>query len=215
MPPLATGLAASLPLAFTWPPEAYLWFKTLHIVGVVVWFAGLFYLVRLFIYHREAEDLDPALRSAFQQQYALMEKRLANIITTPGMVVAVVCAIGLLSVNPAWLHQGWMHAKLAFVAALLAYHAFCYRLMGKLQRGDCRWSGRQLRALNELPTLLLVVVVMLVVFKDQFPTGAATWFLVALVVLMAASIQFYARWRRLRTEAAALALEGGSGGSAS
>jgi putative membrane protein len=60
-----------------------------------------------------------------------------------------------------------------------------------------------------------VVVVMLVVFKDQFPTGAATWFLVALVVLMAASIQFYARWRRLRTEAAALALEGGSGGSAS
>ena len=215
MPPLASSLAASLPLAFTWPPEAYLWFKTLHIVGVVVWFAGLFYLVRLFIYHREAEDLDPALRSAFQQQYALMEKRLANIITTPGMVVAVVCAIGLLSVNPAWLHQGWMHAKLAFVAALLAYHAFCYRLMGKLQRGDCRWSGRQLRALNELPTLLLVVVVMLVVFKDQFPTGAATWFLVALVVLMAASIQFYARWRRLRTEAAALALEGGSGGSAS
>jgi len=215
MPPLATGLAASLPLAFTWPPEAYLWFKTLHIVGVVVWFAGLFYLVRLFIYHREAEDLDPALRSAFQQQYALMEKRLANIITTPGMVVAVVCAIGLLRVNPAWLHQGWMHAKLAFVAALLAYHAFCYRLMGKLQRGDCRWSGRQLRALNELPTLLLVVVVMLVVFKDQFPTGAATWFLVALVVLMAASIQFYARWRRLQTEAAALALEGGSGGSAS
>jgi putative membrane protein len=215
MPPLASSLASSLPLAFTWPPEAYLWFKTLHIVGVVVWFAGLFYLVRLFIYHREAEDLAPALRSAFQQQYALMEKRLANIITTPGMVVAVVCAIGLLSVNPAWLHQGWMHAKLAFVAALLAYHAFCYRLMGKLQRGDCRWSGRQLRALNELPTLLLVVVVMLVVFKDQFPTGAATWFLVALVVLMAASIQFYARWRRLRTEAAALALEGGSGGSAS
>jgi putative membrane protein len=93
-----------------------------------------------------------------------------------------------------------MHAKLAFVAALLAYHAFCYRLMGQLQRGACTWSGRQLRALNELPTLLLVVVVMLVVFKNQFPTGAATWFLVALVIAMAASIQFYARWRRLRSE---------------
>lgn len=207
-----------MPLAFTWPPEAYLWFKTLHIVGVVVWFAGLFYLVRLFIYHREAEALAPPLRQAFEDQYALMERRLANIITTPGMVVAVVCAAGLLSVNPAWLHQGWMHAKLAFVAALLAYHAFCYRLMGKLQRGDCRWSGRQLRALNELPTLLLVVIVLLVVFKDQFPTGAATWFLVALVVLMAASIQFYARWRRLRAEAAAVAAAvavEGSGGSAS
>ena len=204
-----------MPLALVWPPEAYLWFKSLHIVGVVVWFAGLFYLVRLFIYHREAASLEPPLRQAFETQYALMERRLANIITTPGMVVAVVCAAGLLSVNPAWLQQGWMHAKLAFVAALLAYHAFCYRLMGRLQRGECGWSGRQLRALNELPTLLLVVVVMLVVFKDQFPTGAATWFLVALVVLMAASIQFYARWRRLRAEAAALALEGGSGGAAS
>ena len=187
------------------PPEAYLWFKTLHIVGVVVWFAGLFYLVRLFIYHREAEDLEPALRAPFQAQYALMEKRLANIITPPGMVVAVSMAIGLLVSNPAWLHQGWMHAKLAFVAALLAYHVFCYRLMGQLQDGRCGWSPKQLRALNELPTLLLVIVVMLVVFKNQFPTGAATWFIVALVVFMAASIQFYARWRPLRAEREAAA----------
>ena len=190
-------------LALTWPPEAYLWFKTLHIVGVVVWFAGLFYLVRLFIYHREADAMEPALSVAFQQQYGLMERRLANIITTPGMVVAVTMAVGLLSVQPGWLHQGWMHAKLGFVAALLVYHCFCYRLMGQLQAGQCQWSAQQLRALNELPTLLLVIVVMLVVFKNQFPTGAATWFIVALVVFMAASIQFYARWRRLRAEAAA------------
>lgn len=185
----------------TFPPEAYLWFKTLHIVGVVVWFAGLFYLVRLFIYHVEAQELAPELRDAFQGQYALMERRLANIITTPGMVVAVTMAVGLLLVQPSWLQQGWMHAKLGFVAALLAYHWFCYRLMGQLQKGECRWNGRQLRALNELPTLLLIIVVMLVVFKNQFPTGAATWFMVALVVFMAASIQFYARWRRLRAEA--------------
>jgi Predicted membrane protein len=97
---------------------------------------GLFYLVRLFIYHREAEELEESLRPAFQAQYGLMERRLANIITTPGMVVAVVCAAGLLSVNPAWLQQGWLHAKLAFVAALLAYHAFCYRLMDQLSRGS-------------------------------------------------------------------------------
>jgi len=187
----------------TLPPEAYLWFKTLHIVGVVVWFAGLFYLVRLFIYHVEAEELSAELKAPFQAQYGLMEQRLANIITTPGMVVAVSMAAGLLLVQPGWLQQGWMHAKLAFVGALLVYHWFCYRLMGQLKRGDCRWSGRQLRALNELPTLLLVIVVMLVVFKSQFPTGAATWFIVALVVFMAASIQFYARWRRLRAEAAA------------
>jgi len=186
------------------PPEAYLWFKTLHIVGVVVWFAGLFYLVRLFIYHVEAEDLEPDLSLAFKNQYGLMEKRLANIITTPGMVVAVTMAIGLLVAQPSWLQQGWMHAKLGFVAALLVYHWFCYRLMGQLQEGSCQWSGKQLRALNELPTLLLVIVVMLVVFKTQFPTSAATWFIVGLVVFMAASIQFYARWRRLKAEATAL-----------
>ena len=187
-------------LELSWPPEAYLWFKTLHIVGVVVWFAGLFYLVRLFIYHVEAQELEPPLRQAFESQYGVMERRLANIITTPGMVVAVTMAIGLLLVQPLWLKQGWMHAKLAVVAVLLAYHWFCLRLMGQLERGTCRWNGRQLRALNELPTLLLVLVVMLVVFKGQFPTGAATWFLVGLVVAMAASIQFYARWRRLRAE---------------
>ena len=184
----------------TLPPESYLWFKTFHIVGVVVWFAGLFYLVRLFIYHVEAEELSAELREPFKAQYALMEKRLANIITTPGMVVAVTMAAGLLIAQPTWLHQTWMHAKLAFVAALLVYHWFCYRLMAQLQAGTCHWSGKQLRALNELPTLLLVIVVMLVVFKSSFPTGAATWFVVGLVVFMAASIQFYARWRRLRRE---------------
>ncbi len=190
------------------PPEAYLWFKTLHIVGVVVWFAGLFYLVRLFIYHVEADSLEEPVRAAFKAQYAVMEQRLANIITTPGMVVAVAMAVGLLLVQPIWLKQGWMHAKLAVVLALLAYHWFCYRLMGQLRQGTCAWSGRQLRALNELPTLMLVLVVMLVVFKGQFPTGAATWFLVALVVAMAGSIQFYARWRRLRGEREALASGG-------
>jgi putative membrane protein len=187
-------------LSWTWPPEAYLWFKTLHIVGVVVWFAGLFYIVRLFIYHREAEELDGALKGAFQAQYGLMERRLANIITTPGMVVALAMAAGLLSVQPTWIHQGWLQVKLGFVAALLVYHWFCYRLMGQLQQGSCQWSPKQLRALNELPTLLLVIVVMLAVFKNQFPTSAATWFIAALVVFMAGSIQFYARWRRLRAE---------------
>lgn len=187
-------------MALSLPPESYLWFKTFHIIGVVVWFAGLFYLVRLFIYHVEAAEQEQPIRAAFEQQYGLMERRLANIITTPGMAVAVSCAVGLLVVNPSWLQQSWMHAKLLFVAFLLGYHWLCYRLMGQLQRGDCNWSGRQLRVLNELPTLLLVIVVLLVVFKQQFPTGAATWLTVGLVVFMAASIQFYARWRRLRAE---------------
>jgi uncharacterized membrane protein len=76
-------------MTLTLPPEAYLWFKTLHIVGVVVWFAGLFYLVRLFIYHVEAEEEESPVREAFKAQYAVMERRLANIITTPGLILTV------------------------------------------------------------------------------------------------------------------------------
>ncbi len=180
------------------PAEAYLWFKSLHIIGVVVWFAGLFYLVRLFIYHVEAQELKGEVKDAFIKQYSLMEKRLANIITTPGMVLAVSMAIGLLILQPSWLYERWMQVKLLFVSLLLFYHIFCYKLMSLLANDNCKWTGRQLRALNELPTLFLVIVVMLVVFKNNFPTSSATWLIVGLVLFMAVSIQFYARYRRLR-----------------
>ncbi|HIK43811.1 MAG TPA: protoporphyrinogen oxidase HemJ [Leptolyngbyaceae cyanobacterium M65_K2018_010] len=183
---------------------AYYWFKAFHIIGVVVWFAGLFYLVRLFIYHVEAEAEPEPAQGILKRQYELMERRLYNIITTPGMVVTVAMAIGLLVLMPAYLKDGWMHIKLGLVAVLLGYHFYCGRLMRQLQRGECRWSSKQLRALNEAPTLLLVAIVMLVIFKNNFPTGATTWLMVGLVVFMAATIQLYARKRRLdreRTEA--------------
>lgn len=183
---------------------AYYWFKAFHIVGVVVWFAGLFYLVRLFIYHVEAEAEPEPARSILKNQYTIMEKRLYGIITTPGMVVAVAMAVGLLVLMPEYLKDGWMHIKLGLVAVLLAYHHYCSRLMRQLHRGECKWSGQQLRALNEAPTLLLVAIVMLVIFKNNFPTGATTWLMVGLVILMAATIQLYARKRRLDREKAAL-----------
>ena len=176
--------------------ETYLWFKSFHIIGVVVWFAGLFYLVRLFIYHVEVQTQKEEIREVFNKQYSLMEKRLANIITTPGMVLAVVMATGLLYMQPSYLSQVWMQVKLLFVLFLLIYHLYCYRIMNQLNNNQFNFSGQQLRALNELPTLLLVVVVMLVVFKNQFPTSAASWLIFGLILFMAASIQFYAKWRR-------------------
>jgi len=181
-------------------PEAYLWFKSLHIIGVVVWFAGLFYLVRLFIYHVEAKELDINLRDAFYQQYSLMEKRLANIITTPGMILTVSMAIGLLILQPSLLQELWMQAKLFCVFLLLIYHFYCYSLMSRIQSNKCNWSGSQLRVLNEVPTLLLVSVVMLVVFKNSFPTSSVTWLIFFLVISMALSIQLYARYRRINAE---------------
>lgn len=178
----------------------YFWFKAFHIIGVVVWFAGLFYLVRLFIYHVEAnEETEPA-QSILKKQYGLMEKRLLNIITTPGMIVTVVCAVGLLVTEPDLLKQGWLHVKLGFVLLLLGYHYYCTRLVKQLEAGTCRWSSQQLRGLNEAPTVLLVVIVLLAVFKSSFPTSATVWVIFGLVVAMVATIQLYARKRRLDRE---------------
>jgi protoporphyrinogen IX oxidase len=179
---------------------AYSWFKAFHIIGVVVWFAGLFYLVRLFIYHIEAEQETEPAQSILKKQYQIMEKRLYNIITTPGMLVTVACAIGLLVTQPEWLHQTWLHFKLGFVVLLLGYHHYCKRLMRQLEAGTCKWTSKQMRALNEAPTLLLVAIVLLAVFKDSLPTDTTVWVIFGLVVLMAVTIQLYAKKRRLDKE---------------
>lgn len=186
---------------------AYYWFKAFHIIGVVVWFAGLFYLVRLFIYHVEAEAEPEPARSILKKQYGIMETRLLRIITTPGMLVTLAMAGGLLWQRPSVLQEGWMHAKLGFVAVLLAYHMYCAKLRKQLEQGECKWGPKQLRALNEGPTLLLVMIVMLVIFQNNFPTGATTWLMAGLVLSFVITIQLYARKRRLDREREAAALE--------
>ena len=175
---------------------AYYWFKAFHLIGVVVWFAGLFYLVRLFVYHAEAEQEPEPARSILKKQYELMEKRLYGIITTPGMLVTVAMAIGLISTEPGILKSTWLHIKLTFVVLLLVYHHWCKRIMKKLAAGECNWTGQQFRALNEAPTILLVLIVLLAVFKNNLPLDLTTWLIVALVVSMVASIQLYAKKRR-------------------
>lgn len=175
---------------------AYYWFKALHLIGIVVWFAGLFYLVRLFVYHAEAREQPEPAQTILKKQYELMEKRLYNIITTPGMAVTVAMALGLIYTEPGILKSGWLHIKLSFVALLLIYHFYCGRIMKQLAKGECQWTGQQFRALNEAPTILLVVIVLLAVFKNNLPLDATTWLIVALVIAMAASIQLYAKKRR-------------------
>jgi len=175
---------------------AYFWFKAFHLIGVVVWFAGLFYLVRLFVYHAEASQEPEPAQTILKNQYQIMEKRLYHIITMPGMVVTVAMAIGLLSTEPEVLKSGWMHIKLAFVAALLVYHFYCGRIMRQLEAGECNWSGQQFRALNEAPTLLLLVIVLLAVFKNNIPTDITGWLIVGMVLAMTASIHLYAKKRK-------------------
>jgi protoporphyrinogen IX oxidase len=175
---------------------AYLWFKAFHLIGVVVWFAGLFYLVRLFIYHVEANQEPEPARSILKNQYQIMEKRLYSIITTPGMLVTVAMAIGLLTTEPDVLKSPWLHVKLGLVVVLIGYHHYCRRLMKKLAADECKWTSQQLRALNEAPTILLVVIVMLAVFKNNLPTDLTAWVVFGLIITMAATIQLYAKKRR-------------------
>ena len=175
---------------------AYYWYKAFHLIGIVVWFAGLFYLVRLFVYHAEAEQEPEPARSILKKQYAIMEKRLYSIITTPGMILTVAMAIGLISTEPEILKSTWLHIKLALVILLIGYHYLCNRIMKKLAVGECKLTGQQFRALNEAPTILLVLIVLLAVFKGNLPLDTTTWLVAGLVVTMAVTIQLYAKKRR-------------------
>ena len=175
---------------------AYFWFKAFHIVGVVVWFAGLFYLVRLFVYHAEAADKPEPARGILREQYALMETRLYRMICHPGAVLAIAMGIAMLVDEPALLGYAWLRVKLGFVALLLAYHVACGVWLRRLVAGTSTVPASRFRLLNEAPTVLLVVIVLLAVFKDALPRSAATWAVVALVIGLLAAIQLYARVRR-------------------
>ena len=137
----------------------YLWLKAFHIIAVVTWFAALFYLPRLFVYHAMAED------TISQERFKLMERKLYRGIMTPSAVVTVTLGIAMLVVNPAWLSMGWMHAKLFLVVLLLGYHHACGRLLKRFAADDNRHSHKWYRWFNEAPTLVLVGIVLLVVIK--------------------------------------------------
>lgn len=136
--------------------------KTLHIVFMVTWFAGLFYLPRLFVYHVEADD------AALKARFAIMERRLL-MITHVGGALALVFGIATLTWfvrhDPAYLQQGWLQAKLALVAALIGYHAWLVRLTRQFAAGTCTRSSRWLRIFNEVPAVLLIAIAILAVVK--------------------------------------------------
>jgi len=135
-----------------------LWLKAFHVVFVVTWFAGLFYLPRLFIYHAIATDA-PSL-----ERFVIMERRLFGIMTVGGTLAALF-GVSMIAAAPGYLAMGWLHVKLALVAVLIGYHVWCYRLMIALREGKNRHSERWLRLFNEVPALLLIAIVVLAVVK--------------------------------------------------
>jgi putative membrane protein len=136
----------------------YLWIKALHVVFVVAWFAGLFYLPRLFVYHTAAMDAPGDTR------FKLMERRLFALMTIAG-TAATAFGVTLLVLQPAWLQQGWLDAKLALVMALVLYHIWCGRLVFQFREGRNVHSERWYRWFNDAPTLLLFTIVVLAVVK--------------------------------------------------
>ena len=144
----------------------FLYVKALHIIFVITWFAGLFYIIRLFIYQAEAEDKEEPVKEILQTQYKLMAKRLWYIITWPSAVLASFFAFWLLFKNPAYLTMDWMLIKLAFVFALYFYHGACQILFTQLQNDIVKYSSFQLRIWNEVATIILFAVVFLVTLKS-------------------------------------------------
>ena len=135
-----------------------LWLKAFHIVFVVTWFAGIFYLPRLFIYHAAATD------ALGIERFQTMERRLLAIMTI-GAALALLFGLAMIAVAPAFLATGWLRVKLALVTALIGYHLWCYRLMSDLRAGRNRRSPTWYRVFNEVPALLLIAIVILAVVK--------------------------------------------------
>jgi protoporphyrinogen IX oxidase len=179
---------------------AYLWFKSFHIVGLVAWFAGLFYLPRLFVYHIEANEQPENVRDILKKQYAIMEQRLMKIIMNPAMVLTLAMAAGMLYKSPALLKEPWLHVKMGLVLVIVGYHFYCQLIMKKLEAGETPLSAQQFRWFNEFPTFFLVVIVMLAIFKNDIPRDATGYVVVAMAIAFAISIQLYARKRRLDKE---------------
>ena len=178
----------------------YLWVKSLHLVGIVSWFAGLFYLVRLFVYHAEAANRPEAERDLLQRQFTLMSERLLHIITTPAMVVTVGAGITMLVLNPHLFQHRWMHLKFVPILGLLAYHAWCWTIVRRLGRGESAGTPKQMRIANEVPTVLLVLTVILAVLKDTASVPQLLGLSLGLVLVLGVAIQLYGAVRARKGE---------------
>jgi protoporphyrinogen IX oxidase len=148
---------------------SHLFFKSIHIIGFVAWFAGLFYLVRMFVYHGEALQKEQPERDILSRQLHLMEWRVYRIICNPAIVITWIFGGGMLYLHGLqWLHiNWWMHVKLVLLVLLTLYHFYCRNIIVKLEKGKSPYSSFQYRLLNEVPTFALVSIVLLAVYKNE------------------------------------------------
>jgi len=140
-----------------------LWLKALHLIAMVAWFAGLFYMFRLFVNRVEQRD-QPEVSAVLQG----MADRLYRIITTPAMIATLVVGLSMLVLHPGYLMLPWIQIKLVLVAGLVGYHVYVGRVLRRFAAGDLYLTSRQCRIRNEIPTPFLIAIILLAVLRPTF-----------------------------------------------
>lgn len=179
----------------------YLYIKALHIIFIVTWFAGLFYMPRLFIYNVEANVKDETSRKVLQEQFGIMMKRLWYGITWPSAILTLIFGIWVLFASgfSAIVFQSegrWMLIKLIFVLFLYLYHFSLHKILKQQTAGIFKYSSQQLRIWNEVATIFLVAVVMLVVVKQNLSALWGVLGLLLFVALLMSAIKIYKLLRK-------------------
>lgn len=173
----------------------FLYLKAVHIVFIVTWFAGLFYLPRLMVHITEAHARPEPDKSILTHHLYNMARRLWYGITWPSAVITLGLGAALLIDQPAYLKMDFMHMKLTVVVLLYGYHISLQYLMNRFKRGIVRYSSQQLRAWNEVPTLFLIAIVFIIVLRDGI---SVAWGLVGLLIVTLAilsGIRLYKKFR--------------------
>ncbi|MVN20588.1 protoporphyrinogen oxidase HemJ [Mucilaginibacter arboris] len=176
----------------------YLYLKAIHIIFVVSWMAGLFYLVRLFIYHTEAKQRSETEQKILFAQFEVMERKLYGIITVPAMILTLMAGIAMAYLQPFWLQQSWLQVKLGFVLAMVVYTFICQKMMKQLRNGIFKYTSTQLRIWNEVATILLFAIVFLAVLKNavDWIYGLIGLLVFAMIIMSAVKIYKYYRLKK-------------------
>lgn len=174
---------------------AFYYLKALHIIFIVTWFAGLFYIIRIFIYQTEANSKQEPDRSILSKEYERNAKRLWLGITWPSAVLTLILGFAVLYKVPAYLTEGFMHVKLGMVFLLYVYHGICHKIYVEQQRGVYKYTSQQLRVWNEVATIFLVGIVFIIVLKS---TLSMLWGFGGLVVFTFALVLAIRIYKRIR-----------------
>ncbi|MDN3491675.1 CopD family protein [Winogradskyella bathintestinalis] len=181
--------------------EYYNYIKSLHLIFVITWFAGLFYIPRLFVYQIEAFHKSSPKKEILGKQLKLMSKRLWFIITWPSAILATIFAIWLLVLMPSWLNQGWMHVKLGFVLLLFIYHYKTHIYYKQLQNDEVKVTSNFMRIWNEGATFILFAVVFLVILKSSINWIFGVLGIIVLGILLMLGFKLYKNIRSKNSEA--------------